>query len=202
MEIYHPQDEELVREMRRVRRAGKRKRILWGLLAGLVLSALFGWLVFTRYYALAVCEGPGMGTAVPGGSLVLVRRGTEGIRQGDLVLYETDHGWQLKRVTAAAGDRVVISPYEGVRVNSAGIAAGTFAGRTEDTGLTAWRLTVPEGELFVQGDQLSLSVDSRFRNVGTVKTEKVVGKAAFILWPLSRFGTPDTTLRTEGGAGE
>ena len=201
MEIYHPQDEELVREMRRVRRAGQRKRILWGLLIGLALSAAFGWLVFTRFYALAVCEGPGMGTAVPGGSLVLVRRGTEDIRQGDLVLYETDDGWQLKRVIAAGGDRVVVSPYDEVRVNSAEITADTFAGRTADTGVTAWRLTVPEGELFVQGDQLSLSVDSRYRDYGTIKTEKTVGKACFILWPLSRFGTPATAL-AEGGAGE
>lgn len=202
MEIYHPQDEELVREMRRVRRAGKRKRILWGLLIGLVLSAVCGWLIFTRFYGLAVFEGPGMGTAVPGGSLVLVRRGTEGIRRGDLVLYETEDGWQLKRVIASAGDRVVVSPYEAIQVNSAGITADTFAGRSEDAAITAWRLTVPEGELFVQGDQLSLSVDSRYREYGTVSTEKVVGKVSFILWPLARFGTPVTTLLTEGGAGE
>ena len=201
MEIYHPQDEELVREMRRVRRAGKQKRILWGLLIGLALSAAFGWFVFTRFYALAVCEGPGMGTALPGGSLVLVRRGTEGILQGDIVLYETDDGWQMKRVIARGGDRVVVSPYGSVRVNSADITADTFAGRTEDTGVTAWRLTVPEGELFVQGDQLSLSVDSRYRETGTVRTEKTAGKAVFVLWPLARFGPPATAL-TEGGTGE
>ena len=201
MEIYHPQDEELVREMRRVRRAGKQKRILWGLLIGLALSAAFGWFVFTRFYALAVCEGPGMGTAVPGGSPVLVRRGTEEIRQGDIVLYETDDGWQMKRVIALGGDRVVVNPYGNVQVNSADISADTFAGRTEDTSVAAWRLTVPEGELFVQGDQLSLSVDSRYRETGTVRTEKTAGKAVFILWPLARFGTPATAL-TEGGAGE
>ena len=201
MEIYHPQDEELVREMRRVRRSGKQKRILWGVLIGLALSAAFGWFVFTRFYTLAVCEGPGMGTALPGGSLVLIRRGTEEIGQGDIILYETDDGWQMKRVIATGGDRVVVSPYEEVRVNSAGITADTFAGRTEDAGVTAWRLTVPEGELFVQGDQLSLSVDSRYREYGTVKAEKTVGKACFILWPLARFGTPVTAL-TEGGAGE
>ena len=201
MEIYHPQDEELVREMRRVRRSGKQKRILWGVLIGLALSAAFGWFVFTRFYTLAVCEGPGMGTALPGGSLVLIRRGTEEIGQGDIILYETDDGWQMKRVIATGGDRVVVSPYEEVRVNSAGITADTFAGRTADAGVTAWRLTVPEGELFVQGDQLSLSVDSRYREYGTVKAEKTVGKACFILWPLARFGTPVTAL-TEGGASE
>ena len=201
MEIYHPQDAELVREMRRVRRTGKRKRILWELLIGLALSAVFGWLVFTRFYTLAICEGPGMGTAVPGGSLVLVRRGAEDIQRGDLVLYETDDGWQMKRVIALGGDRVVVSPYDGVRMNSAEVTADTFAGRTEDTGVTAWRLTVPEGELFVQGDQLSLSVDSRYREYGTVKTDQVTGKGCLILWPLARFGTPAITL-TEGGTAE
>ena len=201
MEIYHPQDEELLREMRRVRRSGKSKRILWGLLIGLVLTAALGWFLFGQFFALAVCEGTGMSTAVPGGSLVLIRRGTENLHRGDLVLYETDDGWQLKRVMALEGDRVVVNTYGEIRVNSSEYQASTFAGRTEDTGVTTRRLTVPEGEIFVQGDQLSLSVDSRYRTYGTVSLEKVTGKACFILWPIARFGTPNTTL-TEGGAGE
>ena len=52
MEIYHPQDEELIREMRRVRRTGKRKRILWGLLIGLVLMVIHcGLRLFYSYDA-------------------------------------------------------------------------------------------------------------------------------------------------------
>lgn len=201
MEIYHPQDDELIREMRRVRRSGKRKRVLWGLLIGLVLTAAFGWFVFARFYTLTMYEGPGMSTAVPGGSLVLIKRGTEEIAQGDIVLYETDEGWQMKRVIALPGDRVVVNPHGETRVNSDEIVADTFAGRSEDTGITAFRLTVPEGEVFVQGDQLSLSVDSRYRDYGTVPLEKVAGKACYILWPLGRFGEPAVALR-KGGAGE
>lgn len=187
--------------MRRVRRTGKRKRILWGLLIGLVLSAAFGWFVFARFFALTVYDGPGMSTAVPGGSLVLIRRGTEEIQPGDIVLYETDEGWQLKRVLALGGDRVVVNPYGEIRVNSTEVTMDSFAGRTDDTGVTARRLTVPNGELFVQGDQLSLSVDSRYRDYGTISLDNVSGEACFILWPISRFGTPDTTLR-QGGVGE
>ena len=201
MEIYHPQDEELLREMKRVRRAGKSKRLLWGLLIGLVLTAAVGWFLFGRFFALTVCEGPGMSTAVPGGSLVLIRRGTEDLKQGDLVLYETDDGWQLKRVMALEGDRVVVNSYGEIRVNSSEYRMDSFAGRTEDTGVSTRRLTVPEGEIFVQGDQLSLSVDSRNRDYGTVPLEKVSGKACFILWPIAKFGAPNTTL-TEGGAAE
>lgn len=201
MEIYHPRDEELLREMRRVRRTGKSKRILWGLLIGLVLTAAVGWFLFARFFALTVCDGPGMSTAVPGGSLVLIRRGTEDLRQGDIVLFETDDGWQMKRVLALEGDRVVINTYGEIRVNSQEYRADSFAGRTEDTGVNTRRLTVPEGEIFVQGDQLSLSVDSRYRTYGTVPLENVTGKACYILWPIAKFGAPNTTL-TEGGAGQ
>ena len=201
MEIYHPQEDELLREMRRVRRVRKQRRILWGTLITLTLGALFGWLVFTRFFALTVCNGPGMSTALPGGSVALISRGTKEIKQGDIVLFETEDGWQLKRVIAVGGDRVVVNPYGEVRVNSVEVRADSFAGRTEDTGITAHRLTVPADEVFVQGDQLSLSVDSRFRDYGTVPLEKVTGKVSFILWPIARFGTPSTVL-AEGGAAE
>ena len=56
MEIYHPKDEELLREMKRVRRVLKRKRLLWGLLIFVVLGAVFGWFVFHRYCAIAVAS--------------------------------------------------------------------------------------------------------------------------------------------------
>jgi len=201
MEIYHPQDDELIREMRRVRRVRKQRRFLWGTLITLTLAAVFGWLVFTRYFALTVCGGPGMSTALPGGSVALISRGTTEIRRGDIVLFETDDGWQLKRVIAVGGDRVVVNRYGEVRVNGTEVRADSFAGRTEDTGITAHRLTVPAGEVFVQGDQLSLSVDSRFRDYGTVPLEKVTGKVSFILWPLARIGVPSAAL-AEGGAAE
>ena len=202
MEIYHPQDEELIREMRRVRRAAKRKRLLWGLLIALTLTALTGWLVFNQFFALAINQGPGMSTALPEGSVVLIRRGNgKDIQRGDIILYEDETGWQLKRAVAVAGDRVVINPYGELRVNSEEISADSFAGRTADTGITARRLTVPENEVFVQGDQLSLSVDSRYRDYGTVAAENVTGKAAWLLWPLYRFGAPAKVL-VEGGGGE
>ena len=54
MEIYHPRDEELLREMRRVRRSDRRKRLARGLAVLLVLSVAFGLFVFHRYYQLAV----------------------------------------------------------------------------------------------------------------------------------------------------
>ena len=202
MEIYHPKDDELLREMRRVRRVQKRKRTLWGLLFFLVLSAAFGWFVFNRYCTLAVFRGPAMGDTLKDGSLVLVWR-DEGnnYRRGDVVLYETENGSQIKRVLAVGGDQVVISPYTQIRVNGVNQDAVYLVGRNADAGFRTRRLTVEDHALLLQGDQLSLSVDSRHADYETIQDTSVVGRVRFVLWPISHFGMMREAENGQQGGG-
>ena len=189
MEIYHPKDDELLREMKRVRRAMKRKRMIAGMLVFLVIGCIFGWFVFNRYYTLAVFRGPAMGDTLADGSLVLVRRGNgDEVRQGDIILYETGTGTQIKRILAREGDQVIVSPYVHLRVNGVTLEEPETTGRNMDAGIRTRRMTVEEGTLFVEGDQLSLSVDSRYPDYEAVRTEDVIGKVRFVLWPAYRIG--------------
>ena len=189
MEIYHPKDDELLREMKRVRRALKRKRLITGLLVFLVLGCVFGWFVFNRYCTLAVFHGPAMGDTLADGSLVLVwRESGEDAKQGDIVLYETGTGTQIKRVMAREGDQVVVSPYMHLRVNGVTLEEPATTGRNMDAGIRTRRMNLEEDTLFMEGDQLSLSVDSRHADYEIVREEKVIGKVRFVLWPVYRIG--------------
>ena len=190
MEIYHPKDDELLREMKRVRRVLKRKRLIAGLLVFLVLGCVFGWFVFNRYCTLAVFRGPAMGDTLADGSLVLVLRSSgETCEQGAIILYETASGTQIKRVLAREGDQVIVSPYVHLRVNGVTLEETETTGRNMDAGIRTRRLSMEEDTLFVEGDQLSLSVDSRHPDYEAVREEKVIGKVSFVLWPAYRIGS-------------
>ena len=189
MELYQPTEEEVLQEMRHVRRKSKRKRLAWGLLIWFTLAAVSGWYVFNRFYTLAVVEGAGMNDALLSGSVVLCRR-TQGVKPkvGDVILFEHGSGWQIKRVAAAAGSSVALSQQGRLWINGNVLAGfeSDFSGNDAEFALQP--VTVPEDSFFVLGDEYRLSVDSRSAGYGFVKTEDILGVAEYTIWPLYRFG--------------
>lgn len=189
MELYRPTEEEVLREMRRVRRKNKRRRLAWGLLIWFTLAAASGWYVFNRFYTLAVVEGAGMNSTLLSGSVVLCRR-THGARPrvGDVILFEHGSGWQFKRVAAVGGDSVALSQNGRLWINGKAISGFKSGFSGYDAQLALQPITVPEDAFFVLGDEFELSVDSRSADYGYVKAEDILGVAEYTVWPLFRAG--------------
>lgn len=103
----------------------------------------------------------------------------------------TDASRQLiKRVIGLPGDRVVISDGQVKVYNSEhpdGYAVDIEGPQYEQPTTTTSgnvNLTVPEGEIFVLGDNRNNSSDSRV--FGTVPVEQIVGKLGFRFYPFSQ----------------
>ena len=155
-------------------------RILLTLIPFLILLTVFFLvIVIGRPY---VVDGSSMMPTLQDGDRVFVvpYRGNTTPDRGDVIVIEDVTGSPdllIKRVVAIAGDRITIGDGQ-VVVNDELVYRST--GQRELSPRTS---LVPDGHIFVMGDNESHSFDSR--SFGPVSMKKVVGKAMFIFWPLS-----------------
>lgn len=92
----------------------------------------------------------------------------------------------IKRVIAVGGDQVDLIEGQ-VHVNGERLDEPYLETMTYSRGETSW--SVPEGKLFVLGDNRENSLDSRV--LGFIDTEQVKGKVVLRIFPFSDFGSID-----------
>lgn len=114
-------------------------------------------------------------------------------KRGDIIVFHTNLKTQtgnekmlIKRVIGLPGDSITIEDgkvsINGEDQDQSYTMEGYTSGYVKD-------LLVPEGCLFVMGDNRQNSIDSRDPSVGFVKIDDVYGKAVFRLYPFSEIGS-------------
>jgi signal peptidase I len=103
----------------------------------------------------------------------------------------------VKRVIATGGQTVQCCDAEGrVTVDGKPLDEPYIFENTPLESRAFGPVTVPQGRLWVMGDHRSASADSKAhigdRYSGTIGVDDVIGKAAVIVWPVSRFGLLDS----------
>lgn len=98
----------------------------------------------------------------------------------------------IKRVIGIGGDHLVCCDADGKMtvngqpVNETQLPPGTSSSDR------SFDVTIPQGRLWVMGDNRNHSEDSRYHQDiegGTIPEELVVGRAVLVIWPFNRMGT-------------
>ncbi|MBR0597638.1 signal peptidase I [Sinanaerobacter chloroacetimidivorans] len=113
--------------------------------------------------------------------------------KGDIIVFHTDLKTQagkekllIKRVIGLPGD--VINIKDGKLFINDELQEEDYTLEPYTSGFVE-DLEVPEGCLFVMGDNRQNSADSRDPSVGFVKIDEIIGKAVFRLYPFSEIGS-------------
>jgi signal peptidase I len=168
-----------------------RSLIEWGVVIGgaLVVALVIQATLFQAFYI----PSESMESTLVEGDRVLVNKLDDSvgdISRGDVVVFERPPNEPpsevhdlIKRVVGLPGDTVEgrdgVVYINGEPLDESYLDVGTITSPFE-------AVTVPEGHLFVMGDNRGNSRDSRF--FGTIDGDLLVGRAFVIVWPLGRAG--------------
>ena len=155
----------------------------------LVCSVLTVVVIFTFVIRMIGVDGSSMEPTLKHGDRLLVLNSLlyDDYKYGDIVVLRKESFMDdpiVKRVIATGGQTVDINFYTGaVFVDDELLEEDYINDPTYLEEGTEFPLTVPEGSIFVMGDNRNHSSDSRDSRLGTVDTRYVIGKAVFLLVP-------------------
>ena len=157
----------------------------------LISAALVLVLIFSFFFRIIQVDGRSMVPTLTHGDKLIVWAAGYTPQRGDVVIVDsyTVYGKPLvKRIIAKGGDTISID-YDAGTVTVNGellqedyIAAPTYLGYD-----VQFPFTVPEGTLFVMGDNRLDSLDSRYSEIGLIDTDNIIGKAQFVALPITRI---------------
>ena len=174
-------------------RGGRLRGWVYDLMQCMVLALTVCVLLFSFALRFVEVDGSSMYPTLHDGDLLLVCGAASEPRQGDIVVFRDD-GFRpeplVKRVIAVGGQTVDIDFELGiVYVDGEALDEPYIAEPTNDPEDFYGPVVVPEGCIFVMGDNRNASTDSRTTAIGFVDERCIMGKVYFTVFPLKNFGS-------------
>ncbi len=155
----------------------------------LICPIILGILVFVFICRVVSVDGNSMFPTLHNGDRILIWDLLYTPKDGDVVVLQTNSYGQeplVKRVIAIAGQTVEFDFENGiVYVDGIALVEPYIAEMTHNALDINGSVTVPEGCIFVMGDNRNHSTDSRDNRIGMVNVQCVLGRALVILIPAS-----------------
>lgn len=174
--------------------AGRAKNEAWEWIKALLIAFALAFLIRYFLFGSYIVDGPSMQPNFHTGERLIVNKILYDIRvpkRGEVIVFHaTEDKDFIKRIIALPGETVRVQG-DTVYINGQPLdepylkdveEQAKQAGRTYND-LNYPETKVPEGSVFVMGDNRSDSTDSRM--IGPVSFDKIVGRAEIIFWPIT-----------------
>lgn len=152
--------------------------------ASVLVSAILAvGLIFIFLFKISAVDGSSMNNTLQHGDKLIITARDWDVEYGDIVVISQPNALEevlIKRVIATEGQTITVDAISGrVVIDGKAIYEPYIAERMREQGDMHYPLTVPEGCVFVMGDNRNHSTDSRFKMVGIIDERYIVGEAVY-----------------------
>lgn len=170
------------------------KKELWEWAKAIFFAAVIVFIVFHFIIQVVTVKGSSMEPTLENQDRLVISNLFYTPETGDIVVLSDKTGLDvalIKRIIALPGQTVDINENGEVLVDGKVLSEPYIAELIDEghRGNMDYPLTVPEGTVFVMGDNRNHSTDSRFLEVGFVEEGEILGRVIFRLLPLDKIGT-------------
>ena len=182
-----PNTAELEEAVKRDRYYHRFRNMVTSTFLTLVVVAAAAVLVAVLFLPVLRIYGKSMRGTLDNGDIVVSVKSSN-MKTGDVVAFYYNNNILVKRVIAGPGDWVDIDKDGNVFVNHEKLEEPYLDDKAYGETNIELPYQVPDGRIFVMGDNRTVSIDSRNTSIGCVSEEQIVGKIVYRVWPLSQIG--------------
>ena len=182
-----PSTQQIKDELNRVKYRSRYSRVLRSTVYTLITVAAIAILVATLWLPVLQIYGSSMQPTLSEGDIVLSVKGSN-FAPGEIIAFYYNNKILVKRVIGSSEDWIDIDKDGNVYVNNQLLDEPYLVEKAFGNCDIDLPYQVPEGRVFVIGDNRAVSLDSRNTDIGCISEEQIVGKLTFTIWPLKDFG--------------